>query len=177
MRVTLEFCGIALLCFSCCSCGSGQKAALFSVERAIVPVHIPDDYVALELAPFLDDFRRDAALHARDLEEPDRFRLDWFGSLEDPDDGQVGFCQRRVVERRLSQTVVDIRTIEISRSLSDQPHSLRRSIYHELGHCLLGLDHDDVVSPESIMAAKFVSRAYTPKEWSRLVAELLATQP
>lgn len=54
---------------------------------------------------------------------------------------------------------------------------LKELMYHELGHCLLGLDHA-AQAPHRIMSPNVSGdEQYLKKNWGRLLGELFASQP
>ena len=87
---------------------------------------------------------------------------------------EVGYCKRRWVERKVSATRINIHSVELSDLLLKKDRLLRQTIYHELGHCILDLQHDESLSKRSIMSRiVFENEGYSEEEWQHLVAEML----
>jgi hypothetical protein len=167
-----------LLCAGCGREGDASRSFLFRVERAVSPVFIPDGLVDPELRPLLDGFLADAAAHGVAVGMPDRLRLELIGAETAPLLGEAGTCSRRSIRRELSGVQIDIRIVRLTRALKARPMALKLAVYHELGHCLLGLSHAAARSEASIMSPRFPGNvAFTEAAWVALVAELFDPQP
>lgn len=68
----------------------------------------------------------------------------------------------------------EIRIDEIYR-LYDFPLTKKALLYHELGHCLLGLEHKEV-QPPVIMNPSLLLEIYYKANWTKLVDELFNSQ-
>lgn len=169
---------LALLLFSVVACGDEGRDAVFKVETAIVPMDLPESHVDAELKPYVDAFREDARRFGRDYDEPDRLRVEYAGAIDGKveDKSEVGLCSKRSYERQMSGVVRRVHSVRILRSISDDRYAVERTVYHELGHCLLGLEHEDALSAKSIMAKDFVlGTSLADDKWEALVSELFAT--
>ncbi len=164
---------IILICFLG-SCGKSARETTFNAERAVAPVHIPDSFVAPAAADLVNEFLSDAARLDRKFVMPERLRVTIVEKIENSGKIEIGHCTRRWVERKVSATRVNIHSVELSAELLDRPYLFRRTVYHELGHCLLNLPHVEASSPRSIMSETvFANETYDENEWLHLVEELM----
>jgi len=169
---------IAFVLAGAAGCGLAE-APLARLENVFDPVSVPESHVDPELLPHVASFRAAAAAHGRSLDEPDRLRVVLIGDpeLRLTTGGEVGLCTQRRSKRPLTMDVIDVRTVVVLEPLLERPLALRRTIYHELGHCLLGLTHAHAKTHRSIMAAKYVGNSSADEmDWDALVAELFDAQ-
>lgn len=107
-------------------------------------------YIHPVLEPYLLEFKRDAEAYQKPLE----FRLTRldFSFFPEP---KVGECR---VYRGGRQILVDPTITGIE---------FKSLLYHEFGHCLLGLDHSD-----GLMAPFLLPESYLESSWGELVKSL-----
>ena len=100
-----------------------------------------------DLRPLLNDFRDSTEFHGQTL--PKERNLHVLRSDHNIEHHIQWQCHRRII-RSLEKNPVEIRImISVRRSLSEFSRELRRTVYHELGHCYFDKKHND--NQESIM--------------------------
>lgn len=110
-----------------------------------------------ELQPYLDAFSTDAKEWDVGCYYTTEMRIDVTGF--EHGNSVIGYCQRPLLVS-LRRPYWDIAT----------PTERLVLMYHELGHCALGLDHDD--SEPDIMNAAILDSKYAKNHWNELVDEL-----
>lgn len=116
----LRFALLAALVAGCGGTGCGAAESVTGLADA----EVSRVGVAPELAPYVGEFRLAMARRGLGTVTP---RVVRFAELPDP---LVGWCEPGA------------RAIQVHARLAAAPASLRAVVYHELGHCGLGLGHD-----------------------------------
>lgn len=98
----------------------------------------PQGSVSSELKPYLDKFESYARANGIDVDSYS-LSMSFSESMPKSDNGGfvIGYCQRSIE----GQNVVIQGSYWNSASVSDR----EQLIFHELGHCLLGLSHNDTI--------------------------------
>jgi len=119
------------------------------------------------LRNYFDAFMKDADLYGVNTDLVSKLRYMKFGETEAArNDRSVGICSSYGDEEDLMYT-----TILISDSLKTSPIQLRAVVYHELGHCVLRMEHSPQ-SPPTIMSPMMSSEIFYKRNWDRLVRNL-----
>ena len=118
----------------------------------------PDRYLSDELFDYLLEFQEDAADYGRELASLDRLEYD--DSLPE---GVAGRCT--VSFNSYSR----FRHIKVKSGYL--PWQLKGLVYHEFGHCLLGLGHANY----GIMLSEMQSEEYYKNNWLDLVKVLFSS--
>jgi hypothetical protein len=90
-----------------------------------------------------------------------------FKEIYTEEERTLGTCRRY---RTLQGDTVTYSEIFIDPSLKSDPIKLKAVVYHELGHCLLGLEH--VTYKIDLMNAQLLHKSYLEVMWDELVYEL-----
>lgn len=136
---------------------------IFTFPRSIDP----------KLEHYLEEFRADAAKRGVTVRPWEVGRLEYlilFGdeNSEAPTIGQTFRSERFGYQVHLPLTC----QIYIKTGL-DPEYSERATVYHELGHCLLGLDHDP--DQNQIMFWRVPAKAVLMNDWEGKLDHLFAT--
>jgi len=136
-------------------CGSLPTDTRFLVTGGIFTPPIQHDR---DLGSYVTDFIRDAAMHGR-IVAPQVLRILKYEVLEEP---SVGLCTTyfNAFDDGVAYTEIRIHP----KLLRCEP-LLRAVMYHELGHCLMQLDHTE----RGIMKATTYSCEYYAEHWDELV--------
>lgn len=116
MKLATLLIAVVSLCYSC---GIGSP--------------LPPAGLDTELYPYYERFLIDLAVRRLPVKHHIR-SMRW--TTEGLGDNVIGVCQ--IWESRLGPELYTYRTVSISKEMEDDPR-LGTLVYHELGHCLLGL--------------------------------------
>jgi hypothetical protein len=154
-----------LLAVICIACGVYDVKDVIQTEES---GHISTG-IDPELQPFVDDFMRDCEARRTDCaKRMDRIKSIKLVDMPDldksDDEAVIGLCYDRPFTRR----------IEISKDIMDKPNLyIKVLMYHEIGHCAYGLDHETV--PDAIMSPVMPSFVLLLRDWQLLLADFFVT--
>ena len=165
---------ILALAISFVSCATSKKAAyhindvmvkiLYGVPGPILPIHTQVDD---ELKPYYEQFVNDAGIRRTKL-NTGLETVKVVNEIESPDKDKgtrvIGVCIWHYYDNGVA-----VRNIEIVKSLLSDPIQLRLVVYHELGHCLLNLDHTPNNSKQIMDPISNLSDEYVTQNWNDLV--------
>lgn len=159
----------------------------------------PERFIDPYLATYIENFVADAQSHGVSLSGAslDRLRVVKFvdsvehmqrmyGQAASDGDGLAGACTDVATDNRVAAAGIQVageekrwQEIWIANSITNNGDApapvLRELMYHELGHCFLGLEHA-APAPHKIMSPSVSGNvAFLSKNWERLVAELFAS--
>lgn len=123
------------------------------------------------LAPLLDEFLDESRNHGVEIDLEEN-RIHQLKFSETINDGHAnGKCKTRAHRTMEGNLVYEVHSVEISEALIPDEFKLKRTFFHELGHCLLGKNHDP--NPRSMMHYQnILSNETIEHEWSRLLKTL-----
>lgn len=179
--------GFLLLALLPVGCGkAGDKSAM------------PDRQLDTRLQFYLDEFRTDAQKYNVHIDGAlfDSLRVMKFvpdvdaekiarGQELSGEEGTIGTCATFQEDKTINTGVRTLRTKSLSWSevwidtdlASEQSHpmALKELMYHELGHCLLGLDHVQP-KPHAIMSPEMsLNGRWLTQNWAALLTEFFAS--
>lgn len=158
------------------------------------PANMPDRFMDTRLQFYLDEFVIDARSHGINIDgdRADSLRVMKFvdsvddekksrGQAVSAEAGTIGTCASFEEQKTINAGFKTIKTdsydwseVWIDNDLaaeSSHPLALKELIYHELGHCLLNLDHvqpkpHSIMSPEMSLNGKWLT-----SNWDHLMKE------
>lgn len=119
-----------------------------------------------ELMPYVHGFMEDCHRYGADLSAAGQ--LQRVSMVNDIEGDNVGVCWTHMSR---SLKLLWYSTIEVTKMGSEIEQ--QALIYHELGHCVLGLDH----VPDSIMAPFILDKPILEAKWDKLVEGLCLRYP
>ena len=127
---------------------------------------IPDKNYDDDLDGYLEDFVADAESYGVDLPHLSKLRkIEWGETRDEENPRRVGVCYSYS-----NRSGVIYTEIVISNEFKNNGSiTLRALMYHEFGHCILGLPHE---LGRTIMAPALHSRYYYKRCWEPLVEQL-----
>lgn len=157
-------------------------------------VKAPDPYFEPALATIMTQFKRDAAGFGKPVSswaiaklrvvsfvsDVERKRAE-YGMAADPHGDTAGACTDAKVTNKVGEGALEYRLSEsswqeiwISQQYSHDPHGwqLKELVYHELGHCLLGLDHKKGPDHGIMSSSIHKDPQWIAANWDRMVREL-----
>ena len=162
------------LAISFASCATSKKTAyhindvmikvLYGVPGPILPITTEVD---AQLRPYYDQFINDASIRRTRLNtglETVKLVSEIASPDKDKDTRIIGVCIWHYYENGVA-----LRNVEIVKSLLSDPIQLKLVVYHELGHCLLNLDHTPNNSQQIMDPISDLSSEYASKNWNDLV--------
>lgn len=147
---------------ACAACGTPEPTSStvkLPIQQKIHP----------NLQPFVEEFLADCETRRSDCVE----RLSLIESMDvvdipdlntKDDEIIVGLCYDRFYTKK----------IEVNKLIMNKPYIYTRLLmYHELGHCAYGLDHED--DPHAIMAPSMPEMWVIAQNWPEMVMDLFGT--
>lgn len=142
----------------------------------------PDKFFDPDLVPFLEKFISEADDHGVDMPGLDALRVlrfvDGFPGIDTATKRIMGLCKKRTVKGSGYVSVARRwREVLIRRPVDGRARVdnkiIEYIVYHELGHCLLNLDHSPPLGAPRIMrpSVSMASGGWLNKNWTAVVGE------
>lgn len=161
-----------IICFllgACAACGTMDVTPPPMTSEPQPTAKTSGPKIDKELQRFVDEFMLDCEARRTDCAK----KLGRISSItvatipdENPNDNElvVGLCYDRFFTHR----------IEINKEIINKPDMyLRVLMYHEIGHCAYGLDHEK--EPDMIMSPMMPGLLTLLQHWSSMVTDFFAT--
>lgn len=158
MRVALL---LSLLLLSCGEDDNNDWVEKISLDPG--PPEIDYEQPVDKLQTFIDEFKKDCGSYGRDLSRFSTLESVKFGDPStDEEPNRVGVCNWWKHDGDVYKTEIIVSPLK--------SHILLRGLmYHELGHCILGLPH---TSDTTMMSPNLLSPYYYEDNWNNLVKQL-----
>lgn len=160
---------ISALVGACVACGTGEEPLPKEPKTTATPRPVQDGpAIDKELQYYVDLFIDDCEVRRKDC----KMRLSWLKEIkvvemEDKDKTDqavtVGLCYLSIFSRRVHINKV---------ALEYSSRYVQTLVYHELGHCMYDLDHEE--KPDMLMSEMMPSMAVIFRDWNHLLDDFFA---